>query len=126
MAVIKGFSLFLSGGSGYILLEFLWRGRSHVSMFFAGGVCFLLLGQLDKLHIPIIMKVFLGAAVITAVELLTGLLVNQQYQVWDYRHLPYNFRGQICLRYFLLWIPVSILAMVLYRWLCEKFNAILL
>ena len=126
MAVIKAFLLFLTGGSGYILLELLWRGRSHVSMFFAGGVCFLLLGQLGRLPISLPLRGLLGAGIITGVELLTGLLVNRQYQVWDYRHLPYHFHGQICLLYSLLWIPVSIMALVLYRWLDKILNVILL
>ena len=94
-------------------------------MFFAGGVCFLLLGQLNKLGFPLPLRGLLGAGIITGVELLAGLLVNRQYQVWDYRHLPFNFHGQICLRFFLLWIPVSIFAMALYRWLNGKLNLIL-
>ena len=126
MGIIKAFLLFLSGGTGYILLEFLWRGWSHVSMFFAGGICFLLLGQLSNRSLPLPLRGLVGAGIITTVELLTGLLVNRQYQVWDYRHLPYNFHGQICLRFFLLWIPISILAMLLYRWLNHKFTELLL
>ena len=43
------------------------------------------------------------------------LLVNRQHQVWDYRRLPYNYLGQICLSYSLLWVPVSLLAMGLYE-----------
>ena len=40
--------LFLLGGTGYVLMELLYRGRSHYSMFLAGGVCFLLLGKLEE------------------------------------------------------------------------------
>ena len=47
-------------------------------------------------------------------ELLTGLAVNQNYTVWDYRAMPLNFMGQICLTYSLLWVPVSLLGMKLY------------
>ena len=50
-------------------------------------------------------------------ELGCGLLVNRDYGVWDYRHLPLNFQGQICLPYTLLWIPVSLAAILLYDWL---------
>ena len=81
-------------------------------MFFAGGVCFLLLGKLRRL--PLLLRGLAGAGVITAVEFIAGLLCNQNYQVWDYRDLPLNFRGQICLRFFLLWIPISLGAMWLY------------
>jgi uncharacterized membrane protein len=43
------------------------------------------------------------------------MIVNRSYTVWDYRALPFNFMGQICLRFSLLWIPVSLLAIFLYN-----------
>jgi len=51
---------------------------------------------------------------ITAVELATGLLVNRDHHIWDYRSLPLNYQGQICLPFSLLWIPVSFLGMGIY------------
>ena len=117
MVILRHFFLFLLGGGGYCALEWLWRGRSHISMFFAGGVCFLLLGWLKttfpRLKLPL--RGIVGAFMITMVELTTGLLFNRNYRVWDYRQLPLNFRGQICLPFFLLWIPLSLGAMGLYR-----------
>ena len=97
-------------------LELLWRGRSHGSMFAAGGTCFLLLGELGKRErIPLAVKALAGAAAITAVELITGLLVNRDHRVWDYRRMPANFKGQICLPYSLLWIPVSVAGLLLHH-----------
>ena len=96
-------------------LELLWRGWTHGSMFFAGGSSFLLLGEMNKHPAPLLVKGLVGATAITSVELLTGLLVNRRYGVWDYRRMPLNFRGQVCLPFFLLWIPVSLGAMVLYK-----------
>ena len=117
MGILKRFLLFLVGGSAYVGLEWLWRGWSHISMFFAGGVCFLLLGKLNamrpRLNLPL--RGIVGAGIITTVELVAGLLCNRSYGVWDYRHLPLNFLGQICLPFSLLWIPISLLAMGLYR-----------
>lgn len=100
-------------------LELLWRGYSHVSMFAAGGVCFLLIGQLGQVQpvLPWYARAVAGAGIITMVELAAGLLVNRRYQVWDYRNMPGNFLGQICPAFTLLWIPVSLLAMALYAWL---------
>lgn len=111
--------LFGIGGGGYVALELLYRGRSHISMFAAGGVCFLLIGQLDRLRLAWPVKMVCGAGIITCVEFLTGLLVNRNYQVWDYRDQPGNLMGQICPRFMLLWIPLSLLAMVLYRWVSK-------
>lgn len=97
-------------------LETLWRGWSHGSMFLAGGSSFLLLGTLHRKgeKIPMSFQALAGAGVITGVELLAGLLANRDYSVWDYRHMPMNYRGQICLPFTLLWVPVSLGAMVLY------------
>ena len=107
---------FILGGSAYIGLEYLWRGHSDPSMFFAGGTCFLLLGGLNQAQprLPLPLRAIAGAGIITAVELLTGLLVNRNYTVWDYRQLPMNLGGQICLPYSLLWIPVSAGALLLH------------
>ena len=116
MAIWRKSVLFLLGGVGYVGLELLWRGWSHISMFVAGGICFLLLGRLRSAgaELPMPVRAALGAGVITGVELMTGLLVNRDFQVWDYRHMPLNFCGQICLPFTLLWYPVSAGAMVLY------------
>ena len=107
--------LFFLGGAAYVGLELLWRGRSHSSMFLAGGTCFLLLGKLSRCNWSPALKCLAGSGIITAVELLTGLLVNRDYSVWDYRGVPLNFMGQICLMYSLLWIPVSLGAFFLYE-----------
>ena len=114
--------LFYLGGTAYMTLEFLWRGRSHGSMFTLGGLCFLLLGKLQNgiPRIPLWTKVILGAGMITALELATGLAVNRQYAVWDYRNMPYHYRGQICLPYFLLWMPLSLAGMRLYEGIRKK------
>ena len=110
------------GGAGYVLLELLWRGWSHISMFLAGGTCFLLLGGLEnaKPRLPLPLRALAGAGVITMVELLFGLLFNRGYGVWDYRSMPGNFYGQICLPFTALWIPISLGGMALYK-LCDGF-----
>jgi len=126
MKLWKNAVLFYLGGAGYMTLEFLWRGRSHGSMFLLGGTCFVLIGRLGKRMraMPLPAKLPFFAAVITALELLTGLAVNADYSVWDYRDMPLQYRGQICLPFSLLWIPVSYLALLLYRGaegkLCRK------
>lgn len=122
MKLWKQTVLFYIGGTAYLITEFLWRGRSDGSMFLLGGVCFLLVGggiaRLEKIPLPL--RLILGAVCITALELETGLLINGDYKVWDYRKMPFHYRGQICAEYSLLWIPVSFGAMVLYGWAEEK------
>ena len=105
--------LFYLGGMCYSALELLWRGFTHWSMFLLGGLCFVLVGNLKGLRRPWLL--IEAALLITILELFCGLLVNRNYRVWDYRRLPLNFKGQICLPFTLLWVPVSLVAMVLYK-----------
>ncbi len=116
MRFLKKCILFYLGGGVYMTLEFLWRGRSHYSMFLLGGLCFLLMGKLSKLlrKVSLSLQLLASSAMITSLELITGLLVNRNYAVWDYRNMPYNFLGHICLPFSLLWIPISLLGMLLY------------
>lgn len=108
--------MFALGGGIYVALEMLWRGRSHISMFAAGGVCFLLLGAMGRKNWKLGKRSLLGAVAITAVELAAGLLVNRDWQVWDYRGEPLNLFGQVCLGYSALWAGLSLAAMALYPW----------
>ena len=114
MSAVKLLPLALTGGIMYVLIEFAWRGRSHISMFFDGGVCFVLIGLLNELApaTPVSVQAMLGACTITFSELAVGLSVNRSYAVWDYRTLQPNFLGQICLCYFTLWIPLSVFAVL--------------
>ena len=116
MGIWKRIKLFLAGGAGYVGLELLYRGRSHISMFVAGGLCFLLLGSLRRrLPLPMPVQGIFGSGIITAVELGFGLIINRSHEVWDYSAQPMNLLGQICLPFSLLWIPVSMGAMLLYE-----------
>ena len=101
----------------YVLLEYLWRGRSHPTMFLLGGLCFVLLGLLNeglRPNLPLGLQSLMGAVVVTALELACGLIVNVAlgWDVWDYSDLPLNFLGQISLPFFLLWIPLSAVAIL--------------
>ena len=116
MDFTRKFTQFCIGGSAYVALELLYRRRSHVSMFGAGGLCYLLLGQLGRRQLPAPLRAGCGAGIITAVELTTGLLFNRRYQVWDYRDQPGNVLGHICPAFAAAWVPVSMAALELYRW----------
>ena len=122
MVFLQGL-LFLLGGGSYVFLELLYRGRSHISMFLAGGLCFLLLGRLERTRpkLPFPLRPVVGAGIITMVELAFGMLFNRNYTVWDYRALPGNYQGQICPKFFFLWIPLAWCAGKVYRWMWRKF-----
>ena len=82
---------FLLGGAGYVLIELLWRGRSHFSMFIAGGFAFALLHALFRRYaLPLPVKCIAGALVITAIEFIAGYIVNllMGLNEWDYSGRP--------------------------------------
>lgn len=110
------------GGMLYVGLELLWRHRSHWTMFILGGLCFVLIGAINEIIpwcMPIWQQALIGAAIITSLEFLTGCIVNVGlgWQVWNYSNMPLNLFGQICVPYMLLWIPVSLIAIILDDWL---------
>ena len=118
--------LFYLGGCAYMGLELLWRGRSHGSMFIAGGACFLLIGHLNHVRprLPLLPRAVSGAGIVTMVELGIGLLVNRSYEVWDYRSRAGNFLGQICPMFTFLWIPVSLMALGLHELLQRRVDEV--
>lgn len=84
-------------------------------MLLAGGSCFLSLYKLfEKLpNLPMFANCILGSAVITFIEFISGFFLNikLKLKVWDYSNNLFNFKGQICLLYSVLWgllcIPAS-------------------
>lgn len=117
------------GGSLYQILELLWRGYSHWTMFILGGLCFVLLGLINEVlpwNMPLLLQGIMGSAIIvTPLEFITGYIVNIQlgWNIWDYSSMPFNFMGQICLSFSFLWIFISILAIILddqLRYWCFK------
>lgn len=125
MKIWKNCLLFYTGGTVYLSLELLYRGRSHGSMFLAGGLCFLLIGHMNRVEpkLPLPLRALVGALIVTAVELGTGMVFNRQYQVWDYRDQPGNFMGQICPMFSVLWIPLSLAAALLFEQMEKRIPA---
>lgn len=116
--ILKLFFLFLVGGLFYVLMEWLWRGYSHVSMFILGGVCFVLIGGINEFfpwELGFIWQMLWGAVIVTGLEWLVGVVVNiwLGLGVWDYSNLPLNFMGQICLPFSFIWMLLSGVAIVM-------------
>lgn len=110
------------GGLIYYGIEVAWRGYSHWTMALVGGVCFILVGGINEFFpwtMPLALQGLIGSAIVTAVELIAGLVLNVWLGlgIWDYSNLPLNFMGQICLPFSLLWILLSVVAVVLDDWL---------
>ena len=116
MDFLKKGALFSLGGLAYCGLELLWRGRTHFSMFLAGGTSLLLLGKLNRAEpkLPLFLRAVVGSGIITLVELSAGLIFNRSYTVWDYRDQWGNWLGQICPLFSLLWIGIAALVLLIY------------
>ena len=120
--ICKYITLLLIGGGMYVLLELAWRQRSHWTMFLLGGLCFIGIGLINELipwDMPLWQQVIIGACIVTALEFLTGCIVNRWFGwgIWDYSALPGNVLGQICPQFFVRWMPVALIAIVLDDWL---------
>ena len=98
------------GGCTYYLLELIWNGHSHWTMFILGGICFRLLSYIRNFNTSLPVKCLMGGVSITLAELLAGVFLNITLKVgvWDYSTLPFNLFGQICLPFTLIWIILSL------------------
>ena len=48
--------------------------------------------------LAVIISFFACAIVCTGIDFTTGITTNQDYHLWDYRNMPFNFMGQVCLQ----------------------------
>lgn len=120
--LLKYFTLGTLGGTVYVFIELLWRGYSHWSMFLLGGICFIALGLINEIipwEMPLTVQMFIGCAIITVLEFITGCIVNLWlgWDVWDYSELPCNLLGQISLRSSIGWYFLSAVGIIFDDWL---------
>ena len=118
MRALRPLILIGIGGLLYVLIELVFRGRSHWTMFLVGGLCFWLIGLINEVlpwEMPLWKQCIIGAVIVTAIEFLAGCIINLWlgWDVWDYSNMPFNVLGQICLPFSLLWILLSAVAIVL-------------
>ena len=118
--------LFFVGATIYVIIEKLYRGYSHWTMFLLGGICFIALGLINEVipwDMPLLLQMFIGGIIITVLEFITGCAVNLWlgWNVWDYSELPYNLWGQISLFSSIGWVGLSLVGIVLDDFIRWKF-----
>ena len=124
--IIKEPILFCVGGMAYNVVEVLYRGYTHWTMFVVGGLCFVLIGLINEIfswETALWKQMLIGGTVITIVEFVSGCVVNLLlgWNVWDYSQLPLNVLGQICVPFYFVWVVLSLVGIVLddmIRWKC--------
>lgn len=95
-------------------IEGLWRipsngGWVNIAMLPIYGTCLVFIGIINQCpwfyHRPIWLQSLVGAFFILAVELAAGYVINIRMGllVWDYSHLPLNYKGQICVWFGVAW-----------------------
>lgn len=116
--------IFVIFGFLYICLELLYRGHTHISMFFVGGLCGVLIGLINDNtpDIPLFYQCILGTAIVTLIEFISGCYLNIYLGlgIWDYSHVPFNFLGQVCLPFSIIWMLLSIPVIYLDDYLKNK------
>lgn len=107
--IYKDLILIFIMGALYMVLEGIWRGWTHISMLFVGGICAFLIGRLNE-HPEFYDKkmwqeCLIGTFIILTLEFISGIILNVWLGlgIWDYSNVPFNLCGQICLPYALLW-----------------------
>jgi uncharacterized membrane protein len=110
------FIFFVIGGI-YTNIELIWRGVTYLPMLFIGGLSGIIVGSLN--HFPLFSKLrmyqecIIGTITTLIIEYTSGYILNVQLHmnIWNYKNLPFNLDGQICLYYGILWfmlIPFGI------------------
>ena len=113
------------GALGYGAVEVVERGYSHISMGLLGAAAMVVLHELNGerragrtgcITVAVISMLF-----ITSGELLAGEILNRHLgmRIWNYRGIPLNFDGQICLRYSLAWLVLSFFGIAADEFLCR-------
>ena len=75
-----------------------------------------LLKRFDGKVLPALGLSFLfNQIVCTSIDFGTGMVANQNYELWDYRQMPFNFMGQVCLQNSLVYtVAATLIVWVVY------------
>lgn len=114
---------FLMGFFIYSMIEIINRGYTHWTMGLTGGAVLMILYKINNdTAVTLIKSCFIGAVFITAIEFTVGILVNRvlNWHVWDYSAEPFNFMGQICLPFTIVWFILCIPAYFLCRFIHDR------
>ncbi len=121
---LKYLFLFHFGGGTYTAIELLYRNKTYIQMYVLGGICFLLCGLLNEFYkwdMDLIKQTLFGGAIVTFLEFTTGMIFNVwlKMDMWSYADLKYNIFGQIAPQFIIVWIFLSLVAIVMddvIRW----------
>lgn len=68
-----------------------------------------------RVFTALLLSFLLNAALCTAIDFTTGMIANRDYSLWDYRDMPFNFMGQVCLQNSLVYsVAATVIVWVAY------------
>ena len=120
--------LWFWGGTIYFLLEVAWKAATGKPEMISWTMLVLAIlltiavercGEQLPWAVPLWLQALACAALVTAVELAAGLILNiwLGLGVWDYSDLPGNFMGQICPQFFGVWFVMCLVFIPAFDWL---------
>lgn len=115
---LKYITLFCIGAFLYTTIEICFRGYSFYAMMLLGGALFVAIDSIND-YLPwdldLTIQALIGASLITLSELIIGEVTKLAgaAPMWDYSNLPFNFDSVICIPFFLIWILLSVAAIIL-------------
>jgi uncharacterized membrane protein len=116
--ILKNVVLSYVGFTTYIAIEVCYRSRSHWLMGICGALALLILDKINNYiswDMDILLQGCIGSALITGMEFIIGnlSLAGVLPKMWDYSNVWLNYKGIICLPFSLIWIVLSICAIML-------------
>ena len=118
--IMKYILLLTFSGYIYVCLELIFRGHSDITMMYAASICvvpMILLNNYFTYEIDFLLQLILCTLFSTVVEFIFGMLFNPLYTIWDYRNIPLNLYGQICLPFSFLWMGIAACVIPLMDWI---------
>ena len=115
--------IFALSGTIYVCMEMLFRGYSHWSMWVLAGICGVIIALVNNgiflsSKTPFELQVAFCSACCVAGEYIAGLIVNQDFQVWDYREMIGTFAGgQLNVFFIMAWIIICIFGIPFLDWI---------
>ena len=119
--------IFVTSGLIYIMLELLWRGRTHWTMFLCAGLCGLVMANINnnwlEFDTDFRIQVFVSALMCSTFEFFFGIIFNGDFSIWDYRGMwgtIHALGDQVNVIFFGIWIIISVFGLPLLDWIQWK------
>ena len=68
----------------------------------------------------VLLSIVITAIVCTSIDFSCGMICNLDYSVWDYRMMPFNFMGQICLQNSTIYTTAALLLLWIFYPLMDR------